>query len=124
MELKFYFCRHCGNIIVYMKSSGVKVICCGEEMQPLLPKTQDLGQEKHVPVITKIGNKVTVKVGSIEHPMVAEHYIQWIILQTKKGYQKIDLQPNQKPEATFYIDADDEVETAYEYCSVHGLWSA
>jgi len=107
-----------------MESSGVKVICCGEEMQPLLPKTQDLGQEKHVPVITKTGNKVTVKVGSVEHPMVAEHYIQWIILQTKKGYQKIDLQPNQKPEATFYIDDDDEVETAYEYCSVHGLWSA
>lgn len=124
MELDFYFCRHCGNVVVYMHRSGVKVICCGEEMQPLIPHTKDMGQEKHVPVIKKEGNKVTVKVGSIEHPMLPKHHIEWIILQTKKGYQKADLKAGQKPEAVFYIDPDDKVETAYEYCNVHGLWRA
>ena len=124
MELDFYFCRICGNVVVYMHRSGVKVICCGEEMQKLAPHTKDMGLEKHVPIITQEGNKITVKVGEIAHPMLPEHHIEWIILQTKKGYQKFDLKAGDKPEAVFYIDADDKVETAYEYCNVHGLWKA
>ena len=76
--MKFYICNHCGNIIAYVKSSGVPVVCCGEKMQELVPNTTDAAVEKHVPVIQIDGAKVTVTVGSAEHPMIPEHYIQWL----------------------------------------------
>ena len=68
--MKFYICNHCGNIIAYVKSSGVPVVCCGEKMQELVPNTTDAAVEKHVPVIQIDGSKVTVTVGSAEHPMI------------------------------------------------------
>ena len=86
--MKFYICNHCGNIIAYVKSSGVPVVCCGEKMQELVPNTTDAAVEKHVPVIQIDGSKVTVTVGSAEHPMIPEHYIQWIALATRQGNQK------------------------------------
>lgn len=66
--MEFYICKHCGNIIAYVKDSGVSVVCCGEKMTRLVPNTVDASQEKHVPVITIKGNTVTVTVGSVEHP--------------------------------------------------------
>ncbi|MDD2294062.1 MAG: desulfoferrodoxin family protein [Bacteroidales bacterium] len=122
METKFYICRHCGNIIAYVHSSGVRVVCCGEEMQELVPNTVDASLEKHVPVIVRDGNKVTVTVGSVEHPMVKEHYIEWICLETKKGRQRIALQPGNKPMAEFFISSDDAPVAAFAYCNLHGLW--
>lgn len=86
--MKFYICNHCGNIIAYVKSSGVPVVCCGEKMQELVPNTTDAAVEKHVPVIQIDGSKVTVTVGSAEHPMIPEHYIQWIALATRQGNQR------------------------------------
>ena len=80
--MKFYICSHCGNIIAYVKSSGVPVMGCGEKMQELVANTTDAAVEKHVPVVTVDGQKVTVTVGSAEHPMTPEHYIQWIALAT------------------------------------------
>ena len=88
MEMKFYVCSHCGNIIAYAKNSGVPVVCCGERMQELVPNTTDAAQEKHVPVCTQEGNLVTVEVGSTAHPMLEEHYIQFVILDTNKPYHK------------------------------------
>lgn len=76
--MKFYICNHCGNIIAYVKSSGVPVVCCGEKMQELVPNTTDAAVEKHVPVIQIDGAKVTVTVGSAEHPMIPEHYVSRI----------------------------------------------
>ena len=76
--MKFYICKHCGNIIAYVRSSGVPVVCCGEPMQEIIPGTTDGALEKHVPVIEVEGNKVTVRVGAVEHPMLPEHYIEWI----------------------------------------------
>lgn len=122
METKFFRCRHCGNIIAYVFSSGVKVVCCGEVMQELVPNTVEASAEKHIPVVTKDGNKVTVTVGSAEHPMVAEHYIQWICLETRKGRQRMSLAPGDKPSRVFYIAPDDQVVAAYAYCNIHGLW--
>ena len=122
MDVKFFRCRHCGNIIAYVHSSGVKVICCGEPMQELIPDTTDAAQEKHVPVVEVSGNKVTVTVGSVEHPMTPEHYIQWICLQTKQGNQRKELAPGQKPVACFTLCEGDEVVAAFEYCNLHGLW--
>ncbi|MBO6281926.1 MAG: desulfoferrodoxin [Alphaproteobacteria bacterium] len=122
--MEFYKCRHCGNIIAFVKKSGVPVICCGEEMQKITENTVDASTEKHVPVIVREGTKVTVTIGSVEHPMEEQHYIEWIALETKAGNQRKTLQPGQKPQAVFYIAEDDEVVKAYEHCNIHGLWSA
>lgn len=121
-EQKFYICKHCGNIVNLVKSAGVPVVCCGEPMHELIPGTVDAAVEKHVPEYEVKDNKVFVKIGSVEHPMVPEHYIQWIWLQTKKGNQLVHLSPEQKPEAVFALTDGDEVEAVYEYCNLHGLW--
>lgn len=122
--MKFYRCRHCGNIIAYVHESGVKVVCCGEEMTQISENTTDAATEKHVPVIVRNGGKVEVNIGSIDHPMLPEHHIEWIALETKAGNQRKILQPGEAPHAVFYIAEDDEVIKAYEYCNLHGLWSA
>lgn len=120
--MKFYSCRHCGNIVAYVKDSGVRIVCCGEEMKELVPNTTDAAAEKHVPVIQKMGQKVTVKVGPVAHPMSQEHYIQWIALTTRQGNQRKELEPGQEPQAEFMICEDDEVVAVYAYCNLHGLW--
>lgn len=124
MELKFYRCEHCGNIIVYLKASGVPVVCCGEKMKELIPGTVEAAVEKHIPVVTKEGSTVTVKVGSVEHPSTPEHYIEWIVLQTKNGNQRKVLQAGDQPVAEFALMDQDEVVTAFAYCNLHGLWKA
>jgi superoxide reductase len=118
---KFYICRKCGNIIGMVQPSGVPVVCCGERMEQLLPNTTDAAGEKHVPVVTVEGNTVSVKVGSVEHPMTDEHYIQWIYLETEKGGQRKELKPGEKPEVKFTLIDDDPV-GAFAYCNLHGLW--
>lgn len=80
MDMKFYKCSHCGNIVAYVQDNGPKVVCCGEEMKEMVANTTDAATEKHVPVVTVDGNQVTVSVGSVTHPMEEKHYIQWISL--------------------------------------------
>ena len=122
MEQKFYICEHCGNIIAKVKDSGVPVICCGEKMREIVPGEKDAAVEKHVPVYTADGCTVTVSVGSVEHPMQPEHYIEWISLQTKQGNQRKVLKPGDKPMACFALCEGDEIEAVYAYCNLHGLW--
>ncbi len=122
--MTFYKCPHCGNIIAHLEDSGVRCVCCGEEMKPLIPNTSDGAGEKHVPVISIDGRIVTVTVGSVEHPMLEAHHIAWIILETKQGKQHKTLKPGDKPVAKFALTEDDEAVAAYEYCNLHGLWSA
>lgn len=124
MEMKFYKCSHCGNIVAYVQASGAKVVCCGEEMTELVPKTADSATEKHVPVVEVNGDQVTVTVGSTLHPMEEKHSIQWIGLQTEQGNQRKALAPGQAPKATFALVPGDKVVAAYEYCNLHGLWKA
>ncbi|MBR3867203.1 MAG: desulfoferrodoxin [Butyricicoccus sp.] len=124
MEQKFYVCAHCGNIIAYVKDSGVPVMCCGQKMTEMIPGTTDASQEKHVPVYEVKDNVVTVTVGSVEHPMLPEHYIQWVSLQTKQGNQRKLLEPGQPPKVCFALCEGDEVEAVFEYCNLHGLWKA
>ena len=97
MEMKFYVCKHCGNIIAYLKSSGVPVFCCGEKMQELVPNTVDASKEKHVPVVAREGDRVTVSIGSAPHPMTAEHSIEWVCLHTRLGNQRKLLHPGDAP---------------------------
>ena len=122
MEQKFYICKHCGNIVAAVKESGVPVVCCGEKMSELVPCSTDAATEKHVPVVTKEGNIVTVSVGSVTHPMTPEHYIEWISISTKNGNQRHVLAPTDEPKATFALLDGDEVLAAYAYCNLHGLW--
>ncbi|HPF54030.1 MAG TPA: desulfoferrodoxin family protein [Eubacteriales bacterium] len=122
--MKFYICRHCGNIIAKVKDSGVPVVCCGEKMTELIPGAIDAAVEKHVPVIEVEGNKVVVKIGSVPHPMVEAHYIEWVALQTTSGNQRKALKPGEKPEACFSVCEGDKVVAAYAYCNLHGLWKA
>lgn len=122
MDIKFFKCNHCGNVVEMVYHSGVTPVCCGDSMHQIMPNTVDAAQEKHVPVIEIDRNKVTVSIGSIEHPMVEEHYIEWIVLHTQKGIQRKHLTPSDKPVAVFYIGEDDSVIEAYEYCNLHGLW--
>ena len=122
--MKFFKCEVCGNIIHFMNASGVPVMCCGKKMEELIPGTSDGAAEKHVPVIVREGNKITVMVGEVAHPMVEEHYIQWVILETKKGFQKVSLNPDEAPKAEFVLAEGDEAVAAYEYCNLHGLWKA
>jgi len=122
--MKFYYCRHCGNIVIYAHQSNVPVVCCGEEMQEMIPGTIDASREKHVPVISINGNLVTVKVGSVEHPMEEKHFIAFVVLETKNGYQYKALKPGDKPEAVFALIPGDKPSAAWEFCNLHGLWKA
>ena len=120
-KAKFFICRHCGNLVSMIHSSGAPMTCCGEKMTELSANTTDAAGEKHVPVVTVDGGTVTVKVGSVTHPMLEEHYIQWIYLETEKGGQIKHLKPGEEPAAVFVVE-DDEPVGAYEYCNLHGLW--
>ena len=123
-ELKFYICKHCGNIIAFAKASGVPVVCCGEKMEELVPNTTDAAVEKHVPVYEVKNNIITVTVGSVLHPMTEPHYIEWIAVCTKNGNQRKVLKPTDEPKACFAICEGDEVEAVYAYCNLHSLWKA
>ena len=88
----------------------------------LKPNTVDAAYEKHVPVIEHSGDHVIVKVGSVPHPMLDVHWIEWIVLETATGYQKQELKPGEEPIASFAVT--EPVVAAYEYCNLHGLWMA
>jgi len=124
MEMKFYRCSHCGQIIAIVKETGAPVICCGEPMAEVIPGTTDASLEKHVPVVSVEGNIVLVSVGSAAHPMLPEHYIEWVAIQTKFGNQRKQLSPGDEPKACFSICDGDEVEAVYAYCNLHSLWKA
>ncbi|MGB4984445.1 MAG: desulfoferrodoxin family protein [Erysipelotrichaceae bacterium] len=118
--MKFYYCKHCGNIIHYLNDSGVKVVCCGEEMSELLPNTVEAAVEKHLPVVTLGEKKVSVDVGSVDHPMTPEHHIAWVALESSKGVKIHNL--TDKPHTSFHMCSCDEPIAVYAYCNLHGLW--
>lgn len=117
-----YKCKACGNIVMVLHGGDGDLVCCGENMVLMAANTVDAAQEKHVPVIEKIAGGYTIKVGSAPHPMEEKHYIEWIeLIADGKSYFQF-LQPGEKPEATFMIDA--AIVSAREYCNIHGLWEA
>ena len=124
MELKFYYCEDCGNIVVMLRNSGVPFVCCGQKMIELIPGTVVASREKHIPVYRVENQQVFVTVGAVQHPMAEEHFIEWIALQTRRGSQCVKLQPGELPKASFALLEGDEVEAVYAYCNLHGLWKA
>lgn len=121
-DVKFYLCKHCGNLVGMIHASGVPIICCGEPMTLLEANSVDASKEKHVPVVKVEGDKVTVKVGSVAHPMLPEHHIDWIYLQTEKGGQRKCLEIGAAPETCFTLSCGDKPVRAFAYCNLHGLW--
>ena len=120
MATRFFRCRHCGNVIQKLVDSKVPVVCCGEQMQELIPGTIDASKEKHVPVVTRIdGCKIKIQVGSEPHPMLPEHHIAFIYIETDNGGIRIDLKD--KPE-TLVCTCNGTPLAVYEYCNLHGLW--
>ena len=122
-EVKFYICKHCGNIVGLIHNAGVPLVCCGEKMSELVPNTTEAATEKHLPVVEMDGNIVKVSVVSVEHPSTEEHYIAWVYLETAHGGQRKAIKPGDKPEVSFALQ-DDELIAVYAYCNLHGLWKA
>lgn len=120
--MNFYYCEQCGSLMVEANKVEVKKVCCGEEMQLLEAGTTDAAVEKHVPEITRDGNKVDVVVGSTPHPMEEDHFIESIVAVQGDNYQVVRLNPGDEPKASFTVE-DGPVEV-YEFCNLHGLWKA
>ncbi len=122
MEKKFFICKKCGNLVGMLKDGGAPLSCCGQEMEALRPNSIDASKEKHVPVVTVTEAIVSVKIGSVEHPMTKEHHIEWIYMQTQHGGQRRALTIDDKPAATFALTDGDKPVAVYAYCNLHGLW--
>ncbi len=120
-HVKFFICRHCGNLVGMIHDSGVPLHCCGEEMEELIPNTVEASGEKHIPMVTVEDGAVNVNVGSVDHPMVEEHFIEWVYLQSNQGGQRRVLTPGEEPNVTFSL-GDDTPIAVYAYCNLHGLW--
>jgi superoxide reductase len=153
-ETLFYRCDKCGNIVALIKSGGGTLTCCGQEMTKLQANSTDAAKEKHVPVLTFESGKLKVIVGSVAHPMTAEHFIEWIALVADNKIEIVHLKPGMQPKAEFayfigedetpFIGENDEIVPnceahpcnfatsikttkavlAYAYCNLHGLWKA
>lgn len=122
-ELKqIYRCNICGNMVEVLHAGVGTLVCCGQPMELLKGKTEDVGLEKHVPIIEKTETGYLVKVGSFPHPMEEKHYIEWIELIADGEYHRKFLKPGGKPEAFF--EAKSEKVSAREYCNIHGLWKS
>lgn len=121
-QLQVYKCNICGNIVEVLHTGVGELVCCGQPMELLKEKIEDVGQEKHLPVIEKTEDGIKVKIGSIPHPMEENHYIEWIEIIADGRVCKKFLKPGDTPEAQFRGKGE-KIE-AREYCSVHGLWKS
>ena len=122
--VQFYKCFHCGSVVAKLNPIGYPPSCCGEVMKPLVAGTSDGAVEKHVPVVAEKEGKVFVQVGEAIHPMVEDHWIEWIYLLTDKGGQFRFLRPGEEPKAVFALLDGEVVLEVYAYCNKHGLWKA
>ena len=122
--MKFYKCEKCGKIIALVNEKPCPTMCCGEAMKEITANTVEASLEKHIPVFKVENNIVYVEVGSTLHPMLENHYIEWVLLETKNGNQRVKLNPGDEPKAQFAILPGDEVKAVYAYCNLHGLWKA
>ncbi len=119
---QIYRCPICGNIVEVIHTGQGQLVCCGQPMELLVTKYEDVGVEKHLPVIEKTATGIIVKIGSVPHPMEENHYIELIeVIADDKVYKKY-LKPGQTPVAEFEIKSDDI--KARAYCNVHGLWQS
>jgi superoxide reductase len=117
---EIYKCNICGNIVEVLHTGAGELVCCGQKMQLMKENTEDASEEKHIPEIEKTEKGFKIKIGSEEHPMIKEHYIEWIELITENKIFRKNLKPGEKPEAEF--ETKEKEIKAREYCNIHGLW--
>ncbi len=122
-KMEVYKCEICGNIVLVVHGGKGELVCCGKPMILQESKTEDEGQEKHVPVVEETPEGTKVKVGSVSHPMMEKHYIEWIEVQADGKVFRNFLSPDDEPAAYFDIDGLDIKEVRI-YCNIHGLWKA
>lgn len=118
---KFLICEDCKSMLSVVVNNGLDVANCKEKLKELKANTTEASTEKHIPAVTVDGDTISVQIGSVEHPMLEEHHIMWIYLETKKGGQLKKLNPSEEPIAEFIVK-DDKPVAVYEYCNIHGLW--
>jgi len=116
MTNKIFKCEICGNIVALFHEGKGQIVCCEKPMIFLEENQMDGAVEKHIPVIEN--NRV--RVGSVEHPMEDEHYIEWIEATDGKEISTVFLKPGQRPIAEFSF----EPVSARTYCNLHGLWAS
>ena len=118
---KFYICAHCGNIVEMVHDVGVSIHCCGQKMDELIPNTVEASGEKHIPAVSVRDGIVEVNVGTVDHPMVDVHWIEWVQLQTDRGSHRHYLNPGEAPSVSFVLGNEKPI-AVYAYCNLHGLW--
>ena len=118
---KFYICPVCRNTVEMVYDTDIALYCCGEKMVELIPNTVEASEEKHIPTVKVADDMVEVNVGSVDHPMEAVHWIEWVQLVTDRGSYRKWLKPGQAPTAKFLLDGE-KPEAVYAYCNLHGLW--
>lgn len=119
---KFFICNTCGNLVESINNSGIEMVCCGDAMREITANTVEASLEKHIPVAQVEGNLVTITTGSVLHPMLEEHHIIWVSIQTTNGSQRKALAVDADPVVTFALTPGDQLVAAYAYCNLHGLW--
>lgn len=117
-------CPVCGNIIELIEDHGIPVMCCGQKMVELTANTTDAATEKHVPLLSYDDGVLTAIVGAVEHPSVAEHYINFVIAVAGNKVMRVNLNAGDKPAAKFNLGDYKGTVSVYEYCNLHGLWKA
>ena len=120
--MKFYYCDTCKSIFTFVNQPTEHINCCGNPIKELVPNSTVASVEKHVPVVERVGNHITVKVGKEAHPMLPEHYIEWVVIETTQGYQLRNLKPGDAPMAEFELSFNEEILNTYAYCNIHKLW--
>lgn len=123
-EQKFFVCKECGELVGVIDNEGSKLFCGKDPMVELKPNTIDASKEKHVPQVTIFGNTVTVKIGSVLHPMLKEHHIDWVYLQADNGGQRKNIKNNSEATVVFELAKGEKAVKVFAYCNLHGLWSA
>ncbi len=122
-QLEIYECQTCKLVVEVLRGGQGDPYCCNEPMQKLEARSEDAGREKHVPVVERTATGVKVKVGDVPHPMLDNHFIEWIEIRFDDKVGRKYLKAGEAPEAQFDGVPEGPV-TVREHCNVHGLWKA
>lgn len=120
-KTEFYRCKGCETLLVALEGGAPR--CCGGELEPIAVNAVEASTEKHIPALKFENGKLRVQVGEMPHPMVPDHHIMWVYVQTRSGGMFERLSPQGAPEAVFAVEERDVV-AVYEFCNLHGLWVA